>query len=270
MDPRHGALGGKAFKCADPEGGLEPGHMSRETPSSALLRVEEVRKNFGGVIALAGVSFDVRERQVVCLIGPNGAGKTTTLNVVNGLTAPDDGRVYLREERVDGMRPYAVARRGVGRTFQVPRIFRRLTVMENVMTPVIFRGRIGRSIRDRAEELLRFVGLEAKAGSYASELSGGQQKLLEFARALMPNPDLILMDEPFAGVHPDIKAKLVQLIKELNRSEGKAFLVVSHDMPVVSEMAERVVVMNNGSKLAEGQPDEVLGAPQVIQAYLGG
>ncbi len=227
-------------------------------------------KAFGGVVALDGVSFDVDSDEVVCLIGPNGAGKTTMLNLVNGILTPDQGQVHFAGERVDGKKPYALARKGIGRTFQVPRIFRRLTVAENVITPVIHRGRIKQSVRSRGQELLRFVDLEVKADGYASDLSGGQQKLLEFARALMPEPSLLLMDEPFAGVHPEIKAKMIKLIKELNERHGKTFLVVSHDMSVVSDIADRVIVMNNGLKLVEGTPENVLGDARVIQAYLGG
>jgi len=238
--------------------------------SGQILSVEDIEKAFGGVVALDRVSFAVGEGQVICLIGPNGAGKTTALNVINGLIPADGGHVYFRGEELNGKAPYAIARKGIGRTFQVPRVFRRLTAEENVITPVIHRGRIRESVKDRATELLRFVGLEGKAGSYASELSGGQQKLLEFARALMPNPDLLLMDEPFAGVHPDIKKQMVAIIKELNTKQRKTFLIVSHDMPIVSDIAQGVVVMNNGAKLLEGRPDEVLGDARVVQAYLGG
>lgn len=235
-----------------------------------LLRIVDVTKTFGGVVALNDVSISADGGTIVGLIGPNGAGKTTLLNVINGVLEPDSGKVYLKDERIDGVKPYVLARKGVGRTFQVPRIFRRLTVIENVITPVIHRGKLRESVKDRARELLKFVRLAEKSDQYAGELSGGQQKLLEFARSLMPDPDLVLMDEPFAGVHPEIKSFMIERIKELNAKQGKTFVIVSHDMPVVSELCQTVIVMNAGMKLVEGEPGRVLEDERVVQAYLGG
>lgn len=236
---------------------------------AALLKVSDVDKSFGGVMAVNGMSMDVEAGTIVGLIGPNGAGKSTLLNAINGLYRLDRGQVYLNGQRIDGLPPHQVARRGVGRTFQTPRLFRRLTVLENVLTPVIHRGAVGRQGRRRAMELLDFVGLTEKANSYAQELSGGQQKLLEFARALMSEPELILMDEPFAGVHPTIKETLLNNIHQINVEEGKTILITSHDTPVIAELCAWAVVMHLGSKFLEGPPRDVLSDERLVNVYLG-
>lgn len=234
-----------------------------------LLRVENVQKHFGGVMAVNGISLNVEAGTVVGLIGPNGAGKSSLINTINGVYPPDGGRIRLHDGRIDGLSPHDIAHLGVGRTFQIPRVFHRLTVLENVLTPVVYRGPLSRGGRRRALELLALVDLAEKADQYAGELSGGQQKLLEFARAVMADPTLILMDEPFAGVHPVLKATLIDSIQQVNAEEGIALLIVSHDTPVIAELCQRTVVMHLGAKLLEGPTRDVLNDERVVDIYLG-
>jgi ABC-type branched-subunit amino acid transport system ATPase component len=202
------------------------------------------------------------------LIGPNGAGKTTLINVINGVYKPERGEIHFGPTRLNDMAIYDIAQLGISRTFQVARVFRRMSVLENMVAPTIFLKESSDRVKTRVMELLDFVGLSGKRDQYAFELSGGQQKLLEFARALVTDPQLVLMDEPFAGVHPEIKAQLIDNIKELNE-KGKTFIVVSHDMRSISDLCTHVVVLNFGEKLTEGPPEQVLTDEQVIEAYLG-
>jgi ABC-type branched-subunit amino acid transport system ATPase component len=234
-----------------------------------LLQVVEVQKHFGGVMAVHGMSLTIEQGTIVGLIGPNGAGKSTLINTINGVYQPDSGQIYLHGQRIDGLPPYKVAHMGVGRTFQVPRVFRRLTVLENMVTPMIHRGGLGLGDRRRAMELLEFVGLADKAHQYAGELSGGQQKLLEFARAVMAEPRLILMDEPFNGVHPVIKEQLIESIRQVNATQGTSIFIASHDTPVIAELCSRTIVMHLGEKFLEGPTREVLNDERVVDIYLG-
>lgn len=242
--------------------------MSGNMAENAIINIVDVKKSFAGVLALNGVSFSVPQRSMFGLIGPNGAGKTTLINVINGVYKPDGGEIHFGTTRLDGMAIYDIAQLGISRTFQVARIFRRMSVLENMVAPTIFLKERSETLKNRVMELLDFVGLSGKRDQYAFELSGGQQKLLEFARALVTDPQLVLMDEPFAGVHPEIKAQLIDNIKELNE-KGKTFIIVSHDMRSISDLCTHVVVLNFGEKLTEGPPEEVLTDEQVIEAYLG-
>lgn len=235
-----------------------------------LLDVEHVVKRFGGVTAVNGFSLQVSAGQVVALIGPNGAGKSTFMNTLSGLHRPDRGNITFDGRPIHRLSPPEIALSGVGRTFQIPRIFRRLTVGDNVLVPVAHAGAISGDIRDRVGELLALVRLEGKAGQYASELSGGQQKLLELARALMPKPKLVLMDEPFAGVHPELKKTLIEVVKTTNEREGTTFLIVSHEMPVVATLCEWVFAMHLGANYLDGRPEEVLADERLVDIYLGG
>jgi branched-chain amino acid transport system ATP-binding protein len=233
-----------------------------------ILRIQEVSKSFHGVQALNRISMDVTAETIFGIIGPNGAGKSTLLNVINGVYPADSGDVLFGSARLNDVAIYHVAQLGISRTFQVARVFRRMSVWENMLAPTIFLKQSSASIRERISDLLDFVGLSQKRDQYAYELSGGQQKLLEFARALVTDPSLLLMDEPFAGVHPEIKARLLSNIQELN-GLGKTVLLVSHDMKSVSELCHYVTVLNFGQKLAEGSPKAVLMDETVVQAYLG-
>ena len=238
--------------------------------SNQLLDIDAIGKNFGGVVALDEVSFRVAPKSVVGLIGPNGSGKTTLLNVVNSVFSPDRGRVRLNDDVITGRRPCELATLGLSRTFQSARVFSSLTVLQNLFIPLLHAGEQQRhNAAQRATELIEFVGLNKHANSVASELSGGQQRLLEFARALVTSPRLILMDEPFAGVHPEIKVTLIRCIRETVQREGTSFLIVSHEVPDLVAMSDEMVCLVEGKIAAIGRPADVIGNAKVIEGYLG-
>ena len=251
-----------------------------------ILTVDGVRKTFGGVTALDGVSFSVEPETLTGLIGPNGAGKSTTFDVISGALRPDAGDVTFQGESVTGLAPYETASRGLVRTFQIAREFENMTVLENMMLPP--KGQSGerawRSILpgvrrgvqaeeeelfERAWEMLEFFDIDHLALEEAGALSGGQRKLLELARALMLDPEMLLLDEPFAGVNPSLERDLLDRIEDL-RDRGRTFLLVEHDMDLIMEHCERVVVMHQGDTLVTGPPEEVKTQEEVIEAYLGG
>lgn len=241
--------------------------VSAEQP---LLVIDTVGKRFGGVVALKDVSFSVEARSVAGLIGPNGSGKTTLLNVINGVFAADHGEVRLSGSRIDGRRSCELAATGLTRTFQAARVFRTLTVGQNLFIPLLHQSVVDRTAATaRANELLELVGLTAHAGSVASEISGGQQRLLEFARALVSRPRLVLMDEPFAGVHPQIKTLLVRCILDSVAREGTSFIIVSHEVPDLVAMSDFMVCLVEGKTAAAGAPATVVQDERVIEGYLG-
>ena len=252
-------------------------------PTATLLSVTRLTKRFGGVEALADCTLSVEDGSITGLIGPNGAGKTTLFNVISGLAAADSGEIRLGADRLDGLSAHAIARRGVGRTFQIPRPLGRMTVLENVLvyahdhpgeqlarvfaTP----GRVSAEEerrRARALEILASVELGHLAAARAETLSGGQKKLLELARVLMGDPRLILLDEPGAGVNPTLMHSLVEIIRELQRA-GRTLLLIEHDMDLVTELCDPVIVMAQGRTLVEGPFAEVRRDPRVLEAYLG-
>ena len=226
------------------------------------LRVSNLVKRFEGVVAVNNVSFSVEKGEVVGIIGPNGSGKTTLLNLISGLIKPDRGEVYIKGKAVDP-KPHEIALKGVGRTFQIPKLFHTMTVLENMLVPVVE----DENKRKKAEELLKFFELYHLKDELAGNLSGGQQKLLEIARVMMLDPSILLMDEPFAGVHYKIVNRIVDHIKEL-RGE-KTFLIVSHDMHTIFGLCDRMLVMNEGKVLAEGTPEEIRRSKEIIKIYLG-
>lgn len=235
-----------------------------------LLSVVGITKNFEGITALKGVSLDVPQRCVMGIIGPNGAGKTTLLNTINGIYRPDSGRAYFREIDLHKLTPFEIAWLGISRTFQVAKVFRRISVRENLLAASMCLKASAAAVEDKIDKLLNLVGLLDKGRHYAYELSGGQQKLLEFARTLMADPLLVLMDEPFAGVHPEVKSRLLECIKTVNYQDGTTFLIVSHDVQLLSDLCQRIMVLNFGEKLIEGRTAEVLSDQLVVDAYLGG
>ena len=242
--------------------------MSATQAAAPLLEVREVSKHFGGVRALDDVSLDLAAGGIIGLIGPNGSGKTTLMNVLSGVYPPDTGSVTLEGRSVAGLPPYALVERGVARTFQSARVFQTITVEHNMMVPVLHDKRPAAEIAARASRLLELVRLDRHGRQAASELSGGQQRLLEFARALMTHPRVVLMDEPFAGVHPEIKETLLESLREM-RDEGTAFVVVSHELPVITRIADHLICLASGQIIARGSAEEVTGAPQVVEAYVG-
>jgi ABC-type branched-subunit amino acid transport system ATPase component len=230
-----------------------------------VLAVEGLRKTFGGVAAVNGVTFALERGRIHGLIGPNGSGKTTLFNCITGVERRDEGRITFKGERLDGLPAHRIAGKGIGRTFQVTRVFPELTAMENLL--VVTRGDRA-AAETRARELLRFVKLERLAGEFAGNLSYGQQKLIEFVRMLMRDPDLVLLDEPAAGVNRTLLNDLLDAVRTL-RDQGKTVLLVEHDMKVVMGLCETVFVLDHGEKIAEGPPGVIQADERVIEAYFG-
>jgi len=216
-------------------------------------------------MALDHCSFDIEAGSITGLIGPNGAGKTTLFNLITGVLHPDQGHVYLGGEEFTGKKPYEIARRGVGRTYQIIRIFPKMTLLENLM--VVGKGKEKRMI-GRAMDLLRLVRLEEKRNDYASDLSFGQQKLLSLAQVLMLDPQLILLDEPAAGINPTLQNELMALIHRLNE-KGKTFIIVEHDMNVIMNHCQNAIALNYGQKIAEGSCSLIQKDERLLEHYFG-
>jgi ABC-type branched-subunit amino acid transport system ATPase component len=234
---------------------------------TAELRTESVSKAFGGVQALDDCSLTAPAGQITGLIGPNGSGKTTLFNVMTGYERIDAGHVYLGDQQITGSGPARVYGLGVGRTFQLTRVFQRLTVLENMLVPAQ-RGLSGRRHRQRALELLAFVGIANHAGALAGTLSYGQRKLLELAYVLVADPAVVLLDEPAGGVNPTLIQHIADRIRELNE-QGRTFLIVEHNMDFVMGLCHQVTVLDSGTVVACGPPDEIRANPRVLDAYLG-
>ena len=250
-----------------------------------VLEIEGVYKHFGGIRAVNGATFSVADGSITALIGPNGAGKTTLFNVVTGFYGPDAGRIVYRGDSIYGKQPYAIARRGMVRTFQITKALAAMPVIDNMLLagprqpgehlPTLF-GRPAASrkrekeITEHAYELLKTFNLDTKADDYAGTLSGGQRKLLELARVLMTEPSMVLLDEPMAGINPTLGRRLLDHMQRLRSEHGVSFLFVEHDMEVVMNHSDEVVVMALGAVIAQGKPEEVRNNEAVIDAYLGG
>jgi neutral amino acid transport system ATP-binding protein len=252
--------------------------------SEPILVLEAVAKRFGGLRAVDGASFAVAAGSITALIGPNGAGKTTVFDLISGYERPDTGAVRFEGRRIDGLASYRIARRGLVRTFQLTRIFPAMSVRDNMLIGAqgqagesLFQAAFGPKSVKRAEEaaqtradaLLRAFALDQKADDYAGSLSGGQRKLLEFARALMAEPRLVLLDEPMAGVNRALGASLLDEVERLRRDEGMTFLFIEHDIDIVMRRADHVIAMAEGAVIAEGPPSVIRRDPRLIDAYLG-
>jgi neutral amino acid transport system ATP-binding protein len=251
---------------------------------TAILEVREVVRAFGGLRAVDDASFDVEDGSITALIGPNGAGKSTLFNVISGFLSAERGRVQFEGRRIDRAQPHRIARSGLVRTFQVPRTLTRMSVLDNVLVAATrhpgerLNGlalrpgdarRRERTARERAGELLTLFRLDGHAGEYAGVLSGGQRKLLDFARVLMAEPRLVLLDEPMAGVNPALGRHLIEHVLRLRTETGMTFLFVEHDLDIVMEASDHVIVMNEGRVIASGDPEQVRGDQRVVDAYLG-
>ena len=248
-----------------------------------LLELAEVEKTFGAVRAVDGVSFTAEAGAMMGLIGPNGAGKTTLFNTLAGIHRPDGGAIYLDGQRIDGLEPFRVCRSGLSRTFQIPKPFPAMTVLENLMLvperqagEIFWNNWIRRSkvrreeqaIRDRAVEIIKFCGLEPVISDLAATLSGGQLKLLELARVLMADPKIILLDEPAAGVNPALLDTLIEKLVELNR-QGRSFLIIEHNIEMIMTLCDPVMVMAGGKLIFNGGAEAARQNQAVLDAYLG-
>lgn len=250
-----------------------------------MLEVQNLKKRFGGLLAVDDCSLQVKQGSITGLIGPNGAGKTTLFNLITGLLKPDGGKVFFQGRNVTGLPPHQIFRKKLYRTFQITREFPQMTVLENLM--LIPEKQIGEkvwntwfrfnairgqetSIKEKATEVLEFVGLTRLMNEYAGSLSGGQKKLLELARSMMADPEMVLLDEPGAGINPTLMQKLMSRIRLLCKEKGITFLLIEHDMNLVMNLCNPIIVMSEGRRLTEGSPEEVQSNEKVLEAYLGG
>jgi len=234
-----------------------------------LLEINGLVKRFGGLTALKSIDMSVGEGELLGLIGPNGSGKTTLLNIVSGYYNADEGGISYEGRAILGDAPHQLARMGIGRSFQVTKIFQRLTVMENMLVAGLSNGKASRSeATARAANLLRDLKLERLSDTRASSLSGGQGKLLEFARIMMLSPKIILLDEPFGGVHPELKRFMHDQLRKWNGA-GTTIILISHDMGSIFDLCGRVVTLSYGDIICDGTPEETRNDPAVLDAYLG-
>ncbi len=250
-----------------------------------ILELKSVSKNFGGLKAVNGASLEIKKGTITGLIGPNGAGKTTLFNLITGFYPLSDGEVLFKGEKIQpGYKPHQIFQKNIYRSFQITRDLARITVLENLLIAPI--DQIGekiwnnwfnkKSVREEEErnvekamEILEFLDMDHKADEYAGNLPGGERKLLELGRMMMVEPELVLLDEPGAGVPPGMQRKVNERIRGLNKDRGITFLVVEHDMAVIMNLCNPIIVLVNGSKLTEGSPEEIQNDKRVIKAYLG-
>ena len=226
-----------------------------------MLSLKNVSKSFGGIKAVNRCTFEIKENSITSLIGPNGAGKTTVFNIVSGLIKPDFGTIKLGSKNITGLAAHKIAKSGISRTFQLTKVFRNLSVRDNMLVAK-------KTNDDEIKKVLKSIYFEKPLGTIASELSYGQQRLLELARALLMPHSLLMLDEPTAGVNPRIRQEFKMILKKL-RKKGKTVLLIEHDMEFVMDISDRIIVLNEGRVLREGKPKDVVKDKRVLEAYLG-
>lgn len=249
-----------------------------------ILKIDNVTKNFGGVTAIKETSFSVAPKEIFGLIGPNGAGKTTMFNIITGNYTPSSGQVVFRNEAINGLKPHHIVRKGIARTFQNIRLFSSMSVLDNVLIGFDFQARYGfvesilrfprfiseeRRIKERSMEILDYFGMSSFAHEKAVDLSYGQQRKVEIARALATNPELLLLDEPAAGMNPSETEELGDIIKKARVDFDLTVLLIEHDMKFVNQLCDKVLVLDYGKTIFEGKPADAIQDPEVIAAYLG-
>lgn len=239
--------------------------------SHPLLDIKNLVKDFGGLRAVNNVSLNIKEGEIRGLIGPNGSGKTTMINLITGMYKIDNGAIYFSGDRIDGLQPYVIAGKGMMRTFQISRVFKDMTVLENMLVPALTQDQSMVEAKGLAEVLLEFALLTRLKDEPAKNLSGGQNMLLQIVRGFMnKNLRLYLLDEPFAGVHQVIKGVILRTIKKMNEEKGITFIVVSHELTTIQYLCHQISVLHRGEIISQGTMEEVANDPLVIDAYLGG
>ena len=251
--------------------------------SNKYLEVTNLKKSFGGIKAVDVESLNLNRNELTSIIGPNGAGKTTFFDLISGFQDSDEGKVYLNNKNISKSQPYAIARLGMIRTFQLTKVFDRMTVLENMMfsastvnndsflkslAKLPSQKTTEKKIRDKSFEIMKELNIDHMANSYAREMSGGQKKLLELGRSIINNPNILLLDEPLAGVNPKLAEEILQIIVNL-AGKGISILMVEHNIEAVMKISERIVVLAEGSLIADGNPNEIRTDRNVIEAYLG-
>ncbi|MEA1964144.1 MAG: ABC transporter ATP-binding protein [Candidatus Aerophobetes bacterium] len=249
----------------------------------SLLKIGHLTKKFGGLVAVNEVNFHIEQGEIISLIGPNGAGKTTILNIITGFYLPTNGKIFFKGKEIIGLRPYEIAREGIIRTFQRTHVFPEVSILENVLVgyhskikssfwSVLFNTKYHkeeeRNVREKAQRILDFLDLSHKKDELAKNLPYGEQRLIEIAVALMGAPDLLLVDEPATGMNPEETKRLTKVIGKI-RDNGVTILLIEHDMKVVMDVSDRIIVLDSGRKIIEGLPEEIKSNERVIEAYLG-
>jgi branched-chain amino acid transport system ATP-binding protein len=233
-----------------------------------LVEIRKVSMFFGGLAAIENVSFAIAKGDILGLIGPNGAGKTTMFNVVNGFYKPSRGEVFFKGEKISGLKPHQICKRGLARTFQVVKPLRRMSVLDNVVASAFLRAPDKKQAQETAREVLEFTGLYKDRDVISRGLPLGKRKRLEIARALATQPELLLLDESFAGLNPSELDESIEIIRKI-KAKGITIMIIEHHMKVIMALSDRIVVLNYGEKIAEGTPQEIRNNSQVVEAYLG-